>query len=151
MRTSSCNAFMRSIARTLANRVLVSNGLVKYSSAPASRPGHDLPFVALSGQHDHGNKRQRGVGLQALDRFYAIETRHHHVEQNKVRQMRTDLIERLETVDGGDHVVALALEAQADVFDVVRRIVDDQNERTLSDDLFPLSFAVHRRTYQPLQ
>ena len=88
--------------------------------------------VRFGGDQDHRDERQRGVGLQPLDGLDAVHLRHHDVEQYEVGQQLAGLFQRLDAVPGGHDLVALALEAHLQNVDIVRHIVDDQNQRRLT-------------------
>jgi len=68
----------------------------------------------------------------ALGRLTVVEPRHHHIEQDEVRQELADLFERLDAVPRRRHLVALRLEPHLQDVDIVRDIVDDQDQRRIT-------------------
>ncbi len=100
--------------------------------AAGLEPGDDVLGVGPRGDKDDRNEGQRGVGFQLLDRGDAVELRHHDVEQHEIGQLVVNHRERRLAVAGGDHLVALAFEAHLQDLDIVRHVVDDEDQRRLA-------------------
>ena len=72
------------------------------------------------------------IGLEPFDGLDAVQLRHHDIEQDEIGQQLADLLQRLDPVRRGRHLVALGLEPHLQDVDIVRDIVDDQDQRRLT-------------------
>src|SRR5688572_7900551 len=73
---------------------------------------HDAPARAveepvLGGQHDHRDRAENLVVLDQRAGLVAVEPRHHDVYEDDVRLVVGDLGQRVEAVDGREHLAAL--------------------------------------------
>jgi hypothetical protein len=81
------------------------------------------------GDEDDGDAAGVLARLQALADLDAVHVGHHHVEQDQVRLLLLDVIERLEAVVGGDNPDALTFQFALQELDVDGLVIDDQNRR----------------------
>ena len=144
--TSSYSDLMRSSERTRASSSAWLIGLVRKSSAPASRP-FTRSCAGIERRHQHD--RQHGVRRVGADRaahLVAAHAGHHHVEQDQVGPLRRDALQRLGARGGRDRRVALRAEQVGEQLDVLRRVVDDQDlaARLTPACGRPTSIALHR-------
>src|SRR5271165_5996680 len=63
--------------------------------------------AVLAGQHDHRDLLEYFVVLDQRASLVTIEARHHDVDEHDVWLMIGDLGERIEAVDGSEHLTAL--------------------------------------------
>ena len=84
MRSSSVIILSRTSERTRAISTRSDAGLVRKSSAPASRPATRSVGLVERGDHHHGNVLGGRIGLEAATHLEAVHVRHHHVEQHEI-------------------------------------------------------------------
>ena len=92
-------------------------------------PGHHILGVGLGGHQDDRHERQRRIALQPAADFDAVELGHHHVEQEKVRQMFAGGGQRFLAVGGLQQLVAVHAEARRQNVPIGLVIVYDQDAR----------------------
>ena len=97
----------------------------------------DVRGVGLGGDQDHRDEGQRQIGLEALDGLDAVQSRHHDVEQHEIGEQFACLVERGDAVAGGRDLVAEAFEPHLQDLDIVRDIVDDEDQRRLMHQSLP--------------
>ena len=90
----------------------------------------DLVFGRIERRlHDDRNEGQVRVRLYSPGDFHSVDVRHHDVEENQIRRLGLDLLQRLPPIHCRLGRVAPRLESRAQQLDVVLVIVDDQNAR----------------------
>ena len=77
--------------------------------------------------HDDGNVVGGRVGLDAPAHLDAVDTRHHHIEQNDIGTLALDGFQRIDTVHGGDDVEIFRRELGFQQPHIGEDIVDDEN------------------------
>ena len=132
--TWSCNCFSRSTDLTRATSAIWSIGLVRYSSAPASRPATTSLESALAVHRMIGMNGSVASALMLLADLDAVDLRHHDVEQDQVGQQFLGGGERLLAVGGLLEVVALRPEPRHQDVAVGLVVVDDQDARRTVHD-----------------
>ena len=98
MRSSSVIIFSRVSDRTRAISTTSDTGLVRKSSAPASRPRTRSDGLVERGDDHHRNEMRRRIGLQAAADLEAVHVRHHHVEQHDIAFAFAQIVQRLGAV-----------------------------------------------------
>jgi hypothetical protein len=97
------------------------------------RPGRDATELRVSivrrGEDDDRDKASQWVRLELLAHRDAIEPRHVDVEQDQVRLVRRDRVERLDPVACLAHLVAEIGEIPLEELPVRRDVVDNQDLR----------------------
>src|SRR5215204_3514247 len=73
----------------------------------------DFSLLRFGGEEDDWNRRRPGIGLEAAAGFGTVELRHHPVEEDHVRRLGLDGVERLEAVADHLHVEAGSLQRKA--------------------------------------
>ena len=84
MRSSSVIILRRASERTRAISATSDTGLVRKSSAPASRPAHAVGRLVERRDHDHRNVMGGRIVLEPAADLEAVHVGHHHVEQHDV-------------------------------------------------------------------
>jgi hypothetical protein len=129
MRNSSVIILSRTRLRTRANSAESSTGLVRKSSAPASRPATRSAGLVERRHHHDGHMRGLGIVLDAAADFETVHARHHHVEQHDIGIALLDLGQRLEPVERGDDLEIFGRQLRFEQLDVGQDVIDDENPR----------------------
>ena len=101
-------------------------------------------ILVVEDTEDNRREGQRGVGLQLLDRRDAVELWHHDVEEHEIGQLVPDDRQRRLAIAGRGDLVALAFEPHLQDVDIIRDIVDDEDQRRLTHSRSK-SKTLHRR------
>ncbi len=107
VRSSSVTAFSRTRLRTRAISAVSSSGLVRKSSAPASRPLSAVAGLVEGGHHDDRKMRGQRRVLEPPADLEAVHAGHHDVEQDDVAQALLAERQRVGPVHRGDDVEIL--------------------------------------------
>jgi hypothetical protein len=65
--------------------LLQAEGLDDVVGGAPLQPGEDVALLAPRGQHDHRDRAERWIGLEAREDREPVQHRHHHVEDDDVR------------------------------------------------------------------
>ena len=115
--------------------------------AAGFQPGDDVFRIGPRGNQDDRREGQRGVGLQLLDRRDAVELWHHDVEEHEIGQLVPDDRQRRLAIAGRGDLVALAFEPHLQDVDIIRDIVDDEDQRRLTHRDSPCNHGRNSRTF----
>ena len=90
------------------------------------KPLDHVAALALRGDHDDGQVGRRASLAHAAQDLKAVQVRHHDVEQDQVKRLVLDQVERHPTVFGGRDAVAMELETATEHVTVELFIVDQE-------------------------
>ena len=108
--------------RTAASRSASSNGLASHPSAPISFAFAETFRSALRTMNRRPGSRGKAPG-----ELPAVHHRHHQVQENQVRHLLLEPLQRLAPVPRPLHLVPLDLEDLAEGIEDVRIVIDDQH------------------------
>jgi hypothetical protein len=83
--------------------------------------------IGGGGQHHHGQRGRERILPETFEQLETAHARHHHVEQDAVRDVLTDAGDGLHRVGSLAHLIAVELEAVAQESTDRLLVVDDQD------------------------
>jgi hypothetical protein len=98
---------------------------------------HDVLGINHRGNQNDGHERKRSVAFQATANLESVEFRHHHIEQDEVRQKCFGGGDRLLAIRSFAQRITLGREPRREDVTVGFVVVDDQNARRIVHDLAP--------------
>jgi hypothetical protein len=115
----------------------VLEGLRQVVVAAGVESRDDVAGVGLRRHEDHRDRLEPGVALELAHDRDAVELRHHDVEEDQVRLELAGAGEPFLAVGCGLDLVAVRLEAHAQDLEVLRRVVDGEDEGRLAHGARP--------------
>jgi hypothetical protein len=88
---------------------------------------HDVAFLSLRSDHDHGDGTRHRIGLHTAADLDAVDAGQHQVEDQQIGGLGADQAQPLLSVPAREHFVAFPLEVVLEDFADVRLVLDDDD------------------------